>query len=80
MNEFLEILYLVSNEELKLVLLEELSDQRAKRKYIFLYIFCSCKEYVQGWLSRVYQKVGSGSEIETIWQREVASEFLILAV
>lgn len=35
MNKFLAILYLVSNEELKLVLLEELSDQRAKRKYIF---------------------------------------------
>lgn len=48
MNKFLEMLYLVLNEELKLVLLEELSDQRAKRKYIFLYIFCSCKEYVQG--------------------------------
>lgn len=31
MNKFLEILYLVSNEELKLVLPEELSNQRAKK-------------------------------------------------
>jgi len=39
MNEFLEISYLVSNEELKFVLLEVLSDQRAKRMCVIFSLF-----------------------------------------
>lgn len=64
MNKFIEILYLVYNEGLKFLLLEELSDQRATRKCI--YFPCSCQEAVEGWLSTVYQRVGSDSEMDTI--------------
>lgn len=63
MNKFLDIFYVVYNEGLKFLLLE-LLDQRARRKYIcFPY---SCQEGVQGWLSGVEQRVGSGSEMDTI--------------
>ena len=78
MNEFLEISYLVSNEELKFVLLEVLSDQRAKRMCVIfsLFLWRRCTSLITKNVLKIWQWFWDGDH----WWKEAASEFLILAI